>query len=111
MNRTRAGGIVAGITTLGLLMVASGTAVAQEGDAETNCRAAMAEHMSSQGMAGHMSSQGMDRMMDMMGGLDGSMGPGMMGGQGGWMGPGMMGGQGGSMGPGMMSPDAPASSL
>jgi hypothetical protein len=90
MNRTRAGGIVAGITALGLLMVASGTAIARDGDADAGCPGAMAEHMSSQGMVGHMSSQGMDNMLRMMGGQGGPMGPGMMSAPDGLMGPGMM---------------------
>jgi hypothetical protein len=108
MNRTRAGGIVAGITALGLLMVASGTAIARDGDGDAGCPGAMAEHMSSQGMAGHMSSQGMAGHMSSQG-MDNMLR--MMGGQGGSMGPGMMSAPDGQMGPGMMGPDDWASSL
>lgn len=76
MNRTRAGGIAAGLMAVGLVIGFAGTAVAGDGVTETDCPAAMHEHMASQGMAGHMSSQGMAGMMSMMGG--GPMGPGMM---------------------------------
>ncbi len=85
MNRTRVGGIAAGMFAVGLLTGLAGTAVARDETTGKDCPAVMADHMAGQDMTD---------MTSMMGGS--MMGPGMMGGA---MGPGMMG-------PGMMGPDA-----
>lgn len=67
MNRTRAGGIAAGLIAVGLMIGFAGTAVARDGSASWDCPGAMTEYMSSQGMT------------EMMSRMGGSMGPGMMG--------------------------------
>ncbi len=72
MNRTRVGGIAAGMFAVGLLTGLAGTAVARDETSGTDCPAVMADHMAGQDMTD---------MSSMMGG---AMGPGMMG-------PGMMG--------------------
>jgi hypothetical protein len=73
MNRTRAGGIAAGVFAVGLLTGLAGTAVARDNVAGTDHIALMAEHMSGQDTAGIRSMMG----GSMMGGS--MMGGSMMG--------------------------------
>ena len=66
MNRTRVGGIAAGMFAVGLLTGLAGTAVARDETSGTDCPAVMADHMAGQDMT------------DMTAMMGGSMSPGMM---------------------------------
>ena len=76
MNRTRVGGIAAGMFTVGLLTGLAGTAVARDEASGTDCPAVMVDHMSGQDMTGMTSMMGGSMMGDSI--MGGSMGPGMM---------------------------------
>ena len=78
MNKTRVGGLAAGMFAVGVLTGLAGTAVARDAAPTSDCPADMSEHMAGQDMS------------NMMGGL-------MMGGS-------MMGQPGASMDPDSMGP-------
>ena len=83
MNKTRVGGLAAGMFAVGVLTGLAGTAVARDAAPTSDCPANMSEHMAGQDLT------------DMMGGS--MMGGSMMGGS-------MMGQPGGSMDPDSMGP-------
>ncbi len=77
MNRTRVGGIAAGMFAVGLLTGLAGTAVARDETSGTDCPAVMADHMAGQDMTDMTSMMGGSMMGGAMTG--GAIGPGMMG--------------------------------
>lgn len=72
MNKTRVGGLAAGMFAVGLLTGSAGTAVARDAASTSDCAADMAEHMAGQDMTDMLSMMG----GSMMGGAAHSFMPG-----------------------------------